>query len=423
MILREWRGPLLVGAVLRVLAWSAGLWSEGWIQTDTQQYWSLASYGMAGYDASYGWLYNWGLMRPPGYPAILATLRMINDTYAGVSLMQVGFGLAAIALTYALASRVAGKRAATLAAWWLALSPIHIIDSSILLTEVPFSVFLLIAVYLLAPIVERDSPEGWRWAASGFALGMATLIRPIAFYLPLAVLLVMALSRLRRRLLVPALLFLVAFALPAGGWLARNYRVTGVATISTIQGINLSQYRAAGAIAVEEKISIDEAQHRMLNLVATEAGPGLNPAEWAQVQTRVGFREIFRHPRGYAYTVVRGLAYTLVGPARSHFAERLRGTSLEFLTPPLVAASAASAILLTLASVIGAFAWIPAREWRPLLLLGLPLAYFLLIGSGHEAWARFRVPLEPLMAILGAVAILTVNNLIRSVEETPQRAD
>jgi 4-amino-4-deoxy-L-arabinose transferase-like glycosyltransferase len=413
MILREWRGPLLVGAVLRVLAWSAGLWSAGWIQTDTQQYWSLASYGMAGYNASSGWLYNWGLMRPPGYPAILATLRMINNTYAGVSLMQVGFGLAAIALTYALASRVTGKRAATLAAWWLALSPIHIIDSSILLTEIPFSVFLLIAVFLLAPIVERDSLEGWRWSASGFALGMATLIRPVAFYLPLAVLFVMALSRLRRRLLVPALLFLIAFALPVGGWLARNYRVTGVATISTIQGINLAYYRAAGAMAVEDKISIGEAQQRMLNLIASEGGAGLNLAERAQVETRVGLREIFRHPWGYMYTAVRGLAYTLVGPARSHFVERLRGTSLEFLTPPLVAASAASAILLSIGSMIGALAWFRAREWRKLLLLGLPLAYFLLVGSGHEAWARFRVPLEPLMVIFAAVGALYIYRAIR----------
>lgn len=413
MILREWRGPLLVGAVLRVLAWSAGLWSRGWVQTDTGQYWYLASNGMAGYNAGDGWLYNWGLMRPPGYPAILATLRMINNTYAGVSLMQVGFGVAAIALTYALALRVTGKRAAALAAWWLALSPIHIIDSSVLLTEVPFSVFLLIAVLLLAPIVDRDSFEGWRWAGSGLALGMATLIRPIAFYLPLAVLLLMAVSRLRRLFLVPALLFLIAFALPVGGWLARNYRVTGVATISTIQGINLAYYRAAGAMAVEDRISIGEAQQRMLNLIASEGGAGLNPAERAQVETRVGFREIFRHPWGYAYTVVRGLAYTLVGPARSHFIERMRGTSLEFLTPPLVVASAASAILLTVATAIGAFVLFRAGEWRKLLLLGLPLAYLLVIGSGHESWARFRVPLEPLMAILATLGVLKIVRIYR----------
>jgi uncharacterized membrane protein YfcA len=91
----------------------------------------------------------------------------------------------------------------------------------------------------------------------------------------------------------------------------------------------------------------------------------------------------------------------------------LRGTSLEFLTPPLVAASAASAILLSIGSMIGALAWFRAREWRKLLLLGLPLAYFLLVGSGHEAWARFRVPLEPLMVIFAAVGALYIYRAIR----------
>lgn len=52
----------------------------------------------------------------------------------------------------------------------------------------------------------------------------------------------------------------------------------------------------AGEEPVEDKIPICEAQQRMLNLMATEAGPGLNLAERAQVKTRVGLVEIFRHP-------------------------------------------------------------------------------------------------------------------------------
>jgi hypothetical protein len=111
----------------------------------------------------------------------------------------------------------------------------------------------------------------------------------------------MVVSRLRSRLLLPALLFLAAFALPVEGWLVRNYRMTGVVTISTIQGINLAYYRAAGAIAAQDRISVDEAQQQMLHLVALEGGAGLNPAERARVEGRVGLREIARHPWGYIY--------------------------------------------------------------------------------------------------------------------------
>jgi hypothetical protein len=338
-------------------------------------------------------------------------MRMISDTDEGVALLQVGSGVAAVALTYVLARRVATPAVAALAAWWIALSPIHVVDSSVILTEVPFSVFLLVAILLVAPVVEGDAVSLWRWAGSGLVLGLATLIRPIALYLPMAVVLVLLLSRVRGRRFLAALLFVVAFAIPVGSWMARNHAVTGVATISTIQGLNLAYYRAAGAIAAEERISIDEARERIEAQVQAESFPGVNLGELSQIQSRVGMREIAHHPVGYARSAVRGLAYMLLGPAQSHFVERFKETPVGFLTKPLIALSAASALLLTLGSVIGVFVWARARAWRPLLLVGVPLGYLLIVGAGHEAWARFRVPIEPLLAILAAVGILGVKSL------------
>ena len=150
----------------------------------------------------------------------------------------------------------------------------------------------------------------------------------------------------------------------------------------------------------------------MIALVVAERKPGMNPAELSRIETRLGIREILRHLVGYAYTVVRGLAITLVGPARSHFVERFQGSPAAALTGPLVIASALSAILMTLASAAGALVWLRARDWRRLLLIGLPLAYLLLIGAGPESWARFRVPLEPLLPIVygarvGALSLAT----------------
>lgn len=55
------------------------------------------------------------------------------------------------------------------------------------------------------------------------------------------------------------------------------------------------------------------------------------------------------------------------------------------------------------------------------LLLGLPLAYFLLMGSGHEAWARFRVLLEPLMVVFAAVGLLSIYRAVRGDLAIPIR--
>jgi 4-amino-4-deoxy-L-arabinose transferase-like glycosyltransferase len=405
---RGWPGPVIVGALLRVAAWASGLWSGGWVQTDTPQYWALASNGLAAYHAREGWLYGLALMRPPGYPAILAAMRLVYDDYAGAAFLQVGFGLAAIVLTYSLARRVADPAVAAVAAWWVALSPLHVVESSVLLTEVPFSVFLLAAAFVVAPRAEVEPLEWWRWGAAGLLLGLAILIRPIALYLPPVVLLVMAsISSTRRLRMIAAGLALVAgAAVPVGSWMARNHRVTGVATVSTIEGINLAFYRAAGAIAVEDRIPLDEAQERVAALVAAETDPDMNPAQVARVETRVGVREILRHPLGYAWTALRGLALTLFGPARSHFVERFHATPLELATRQLIALSALSAALLSILSLAGTTLWLRARRWRPLLVVGLPVLYLLAIGSGQEAWARFRVALEPFLVILAAPALL-----------------
>ena len=401
-----WHPPLLTGAVVRILAWSAGLWSYGWVQTDTVQYWELSARGLAGYGARAGQLYEWALMRPPGYPAILAVMRLMHDSPAFVSLLQTGFGIAVIGLTYFVGKKLGGEAVGALAAWWVALSPILVIDSSVILTEVPYTAFLLLAVYFVAPLVEHGTLGNRRWAGAGLTLGLATLIRPISLYAPIAVLVALAASRSRLRNLASGLVFLVAFSVPVGLWMARNHAVTGVATISTIQGINLAYYRAAGAIAAEQGSTVEQARAQIISRVTAESEPGMNPAELSQVESRVGLEEIAEHPAGYLLAAAKGLALTLFGPARSHIQERFHSTPIEFLAGPLSILSAASASLLVLAAGVGMLLWIREKRWRALFILLVPTAYLLLIGAGQEAWARFRIPVEPLLAILAGAAIV-----------------
>lgn len=399
---------MFVGALLRVGAWSAGIWNGSWILTDTHQYWALSSDGLAGYRATDGWLYVWGLVRPPGYPAILWLLRQVSDGFGSVALLQIGFGVAAIVVTYGLASRIASRAEAAVAAWWVALSPIHVVFTSVLLTEVPFSVFLLTAVLLMSPLVGSLGIERWRWAGAGLAVGLATLIRPIALYLPVVVIAAVAISRVRARLALPMIVFLLAFAIPVSAWIARNHHATGIATVSTIEGFNLAYYRAAGAMAAQERIPVDRARRQILAMVEADREPGMNPAELSRVQARVGIRVILDHPIGFVFSSAKGLALTLLGPARSHFIRRFQDSPAAGLTPLLAAGSLVSALAMLIAGAGGACSLIFAREWRKLVLLGVPLLYLLAIGSGQESWARFRLPIEPLLATLAAIGVVHV---------------
>jgi hypothetical protein len=68
---------------------------------------------------------------------------------------------------------------------------------------------------------------------------------------------------------------------------------------------------------------------------------------------------------------------------------------------------------MALFATVGVWHLIRRRAWAPLLLLGLPLAYLLLIGSGQESEGRFRVPLAPMIAILAAVGVTWLVDLRR----------
>ena len=87
--------------------------------------------------------------------------------------------------------------------------------------------------------------------------GATALVRPIAILLgvPLAIAIVIGADR-RWRIAAAAAL-LAAFAVLPAFWTARNARETGVATLSSLAGINLLHFRAAGTLAIRDPGGID----------------------------------------------------------------------------------------------------------------------------------------------------------------------
>ena len=340
-------------------------------------------------------------------------MQVIADSMTVAALLHVLVGVAVIGMTYFLGTRVFGGEVGLVAAWWLAIDPLHIVDSSVLLTEVVFSAFLTGAVLTLsAQILEQKPTLSWgRWAVAGLLVAAAALIRPIGLYLPLAAVLTAVVFR-RRKLIVGTLVLLAAFSVPVGIWVVRNASLTGVITFSTIQGENLSNYRAAGAVAAQEGISLTAARERIGREVAAETEADMNPAEIDAIRTRVGINQLLDHPVGYAITAARGLFLTLGGPASSHIEERTQGTPLETVTPFFVVGAASSAIAMSLAAAFGASRQIARHHWRELALIGLPIVYLLVVGSGHEAWARFRIPFQPLLVVVAALGVIEIKTLL-----------
>jgi 4-amino-4-deoxy-L-arabinose transferase-like glycosyltransferase len=272
-----------------------------------------------------------------------------------------------------------------------------------LLTEALFVVLLLLALTSLGrlrrgrtqhDVAARTGGDGRHAFTVGFLLGLATLCRPIALGLPVA----LALGRTRQQ----AVLLLSGAALVVAPWVVRNGLSAGLWNVSSVGSVNLLHHRA-GAIESEKAGRRND---------PPDHAPGENDPEAVRRMTRQGLGVLARNAGTLAVLTARAWLRTL-GPDEDPIF-LLMGYPAE-PSPWWLARRAGSrqpaglswlenalegAFLLCLYGA--ALRAIPAfrdPHRRPLLVaVAAALAYFVLV-SGPEYYGRFRVPLVPLLAL------------------------
>jgi hypothetical protein len=353
-----------------------------------------------------GGLFDLSLLRPPGYPAFVAVVYALTDrVVAHVIAVEVVLGVATVVLTYYFARDLVGSTAAALAAFVLAIDPVSIAMSSYLTTEVLFAFLWVAAAYAWSGALELEDP--WWGVATGLLFGLSALVRPIAAYLPVLLvpltLLVARRPHARRGFVTAALL--VGFAVPVGGWLARNTAETGVATVSTVQSRDLLSYRAAGALAADTGVSIDTAASELEREVAARTHPGENAAEISRVQNSIAWRTLLHHPAGALITTIEGLGKVLFGPGRAQLLLPARGyTSPRDAADRVLLLAAAGVLFATLAlAAVGVVVLARSRSWLPLACTLTFVLYDIVLASGSEGNGRLRMPAMPFVAVLSGV--------------------
>jgi hypothetical protein len=150
----------------------------------------------------------------------------------------------------------------------------------------------------------------WLWPA-GVLLGVATLCKPIAQYLPAVVcllLVVHAACRYRIRLLVAGLLvFIVSYGVTVAPWYLRNRRVLGTWQVTSMEGRSLLDYAAANVLARSRGLDLDTAR-AALHSVVTQRYDVVNPPAGFRAGVPGGAPEL-------ASSLVRA-GYAAAGPAR-----------------------------------------------------------------------------------------------------------
>ncbi|MEO0077513.1 MAG: glycosyltransferase family 39 protein [candidate division WOR-3 bacterium] len=384
------------------------------------------------------------VFRTPVYPLFLAGFfQLFTNPLLPALLGQLVLSLCLIWATHQLARGLGlDEEFAATAALFVAVTPNLAFLSTKLVTETLFTLGLVLNLLLLDRF--RVAGRAHDLIATGVLCGLLILTRPIATFFPLVVAGYLFYRTLRYRMtpiFVP-ILPLAAATVVVLPWVIRNGRATGRYIISTVSERNVYLYSAASVLASEKSISLAAARDSMMAEVEREFGQLDSSDEshfWGTL-SYVGWRHVLRHPITAVRIHIAGSAAALVlplsiRPLLIHFGA---GTNQDFASTPhlaqqvlglLARARVSTAFVLLwrerlsrmpiLALIL--FIWalvfhlcllllfvvgLLSRQGRSVIWLLLPLFYFAL-SVGPVGDARFRAPVEPLMAIIASVGLAT----------------
>jgi 4-amino-4-deoxy-L-arabinose transferase-like glycosyltransferase len=122
-----------------------------------------------------------GWLAAPGYPYLIAFMKTVFGAFFSVKFVQIGLSLISVWTMYLIGNRLDDRRTGRIAAWLFAVHPTLAFFTQTMWIETIYIFCLLFAV--LWVLWARDGD--WKRAlAPGAILGLATLFRGMATYLP-----------------------------------------------------------------------------------------------------------------------------------------------------------------------------------------------------------------------------------------------
>jgi len=361
------------------------------------------------------------LIWPLGYPFYLRLLGAVDSsTVLPVYAAQLILSTITACLLVALGKSINRKRAGIYAAILYGLSPNTLFWSLTIMSEILFAfwVTLSLTLFIRYQVVRRLPLIFF----SGLALGMAALTRPIGLYLaPLwAIVLIWSESRSIKSLRWGSFFsYILGVTLVILPWMTRNYLVREKFVFSDVSAKTSSSFNLAYVIASAEGISRDEAtllvESKSNLLFEALRFFRLYPQEFMREQTAGILRVSFAIESGVWSRILvkedqRGQSFGILNlMVKTQFREaftRLQSLLSEPISRSLLLLGVwgiGFTIMLYPLGVVGVISTKPMLV--SLAWLSIITIVYLTIIPGAAGQARFRIPSEPLLALMAGFGI------------------
>jgi 4-amino-4-deoxy-L-arabinose transferase-like glycosyltransferase len=374
------------------------------------------------------------IMRTPGYPILLLPGILLGKPVLVTIALQVLLSLLTVWLVYGLTLRIfENETAAAAAALLYALEPLSILYTSLILTETLFASLITAFFFCLVDYYKRRQALGTLVLAA-LALSASVYVRPVSYYLPILVSLVLLPALLIRfkkvRYVLHAVVFLAVSMGLVAAWQVRNRVQTGYRGFSTISDLNLYLYQGASAQAKAEGLPFRDVQQRLRTFAGHPEHVTWTEAQRSAFMRAEGIRMILEHPRVYTLVHLGGVArilfdpgsvdylkvfhsYPRMGGTLADIADRgllpvvlglVRGNPLVFWTQLVLFALLAAYYAL---SLLGLFRKSPADVWEKIALVAV-MAYFVAVSGGPHGYSRFRHPAMPFLCVLAGFGLYSL---------------
>jgi 4-amino-4-deoxy-L-arabinose transferase-like glycosyltransferase len=347
---------------------------------------------------------------PPVYPLIVAAFFLLFGVHTAQSIFAVHAfdclinSLACIPV-FLLARRSFGERAAWWAAWGWALSPYGIYFSAAWAWSTHLLLLCLCWLLYMAQDLER-SPRLGLWAGFGLLAGFAGLIEPsilivVPFLLALAA---FRLARAGRRWLLPGTVASLVIAAVISPWLIRD-AVVFHRFIPMRDSMGLELWMGNNGSNLHWTSNDLHPLHDAQELAGYNRMGELAYMDYKMQQAKAYIHD---HPGWYAWMCMRRAVYLWTG----YWSFDKNYLAMEPTDPENVP----FATCLTLLGTLGLFLAWREEPFEVIRYAGVLLLFPVMYYFTHPEAYRMR-PLDPLLAILGCYAIVTLRARVRESDE------